>query len=255
MKTYKLIKTYPGSPAIGTVVNTTNDRVCNYDGTVYYVADFSEFWQLQPEKEYRILSHYNEPYGNKVIFTFCEDGSCLSRTDSHSPSSTVKLSEGTFKIYSVKRLSDGEVFTIGDFCNGAPIDKIWFCDPGYIRFSASINGGYCLDLKSMEHQVFFSFTTEDGVVLRDKGDKVFGVLPKAQWQTNYYGGEGIPIERVLCSKTGELRATAWKWFSTKQAAEDYYGNSKPMFSWTDLFCAFGTLTGNEITALKKIKTK
>lgn len=98
--------------------------------------------------------------------------------------------------------------------------------------------------------MFFAFTTEDGVKLMSKSDRVFGVLPKAQWQTNYYGGEGIPIERVLCSKTGELRATSWKWFSTKEAAIDYYKNNKPLFSWNDLFIT-GTLSGRDIVKLNK----
>lgn len=150
MKTYRLIKKYPSSPPLDTFVAIVDEWI-NYKGLKHRPEDYPEYWELQVEKEYEILSYYNEPYNNKVIFTFDSRGVCLSRTDCHSPSSTVGLREGNFKIYSVKRLSDGEVFTVGDFCNGSVIDKIWFCDPGYIRFNSSINGGYCLDLKSMEH--------------------------------------------------------------------------------------------------------
>lgn len=242
MKTYKLIKTYPGSPELGTIMNiaTFIDQV-SLRGYQFYIADYPNYWELQEDKDHEILSYYTNIYSEKVIFTFNEFGDCLSRTDRISHKGTTNLNKGNFLVYSVKRLSDGEVFTIGDFCNGAPIEKIWFCDTGHIRFSASENEGYCLDLKSMEHQVFFSFTTEDGVVLRDKGDRVFGVLPKANWQTNYYGGDGICIERVLSSKTGELRATSWKWFSTKIAAENYLHFNKPTFSWGDLFRVFPSM--------------
>lgn len=255
MKTYKLIKTYPGSPNLGAIVNLADFITkVDFDHHQFYIDEYPLYWELQEDKDHEILSYYNTPYSNMVIFKFNEFGECLSRSDCHSPAGTVNLSKGNFLVHSVKRLSDGEIFTIGDFCNGAPIEEIWFCDTGHLRFSASENGGYCQNLKSMEHQVFFSFTTNDGVVLHDKGDRVFGVLPKGSWQTNYYGGDGICIDRVLSSKTGELRTTAWKWFSTKIAAENYIHLNKPTFSWGDIFRVFPSMCIGYSTQYLKFKS-
>lgn len=64
-----------------------------------------------------------------------------------------------------------------------------------------------------------------------EGDKVFGVLPKAQWDTNYYGGDGIPVEVLFRYKEGEiLKTTSWKYFKNKVDAEKYITDNKPTFS-------------------------
>lgn len=73
------------------------------------------------------------------------------------------------------------------------------------------------------------FITEDGIVLYNEDDKVFGVLPKANWQVNYYNGNGIPLS-VLLPKT----ITAWKFFSTKKTAEEYIHYNKPLYSRKDV---------------------
>jgi hypothetical protein len=74
MKKYKLIKQYPGSVVLGTIAQP-NDLI-QHD----FFEKYSEFWQEVIEKDYEIL---------------------ISRVVPQ-------------EILSVKRLSDGEVFTIGD---------------------------------------------------------------------------------------------------------------------------------------------
>ena len=79
--TYELVKTYPGSPAIGTKVTVPTDAEFAFDGKLEKFKDWEEFWQ-PVQKNYEILSYTKE------------DGDCTIR--------------------SIKRRSDGAVFTVGD---------------------------------------------------------------------------------------------------------------------------------------------
>lgn len=69
------------------------------------------------------------------------------------------------------------------------------------------------------------FITEDGVRLYDLTERVFGVCPKGSWETNYYSGDGIPLE-ILDFSLNKV----WKYFSTKGAAEQWIRENKPRFS-------------------------
>jgi len=93
MKKFKLIKKYPGSPNLGTTCEERNNKssFCYYfEGeknigiTKDQVENQPEYWEEVIEKDYEILK-------------------------------TCPI-EG--RIYSVKRLSDGEVFTVGDKITG-----------------------------------------------------------------------------------------------------------------------------------------
>jgi len=96
MKKYKLIKTYPGSPLLGKVlkpkIEKDNEDTNNFfwEGSWFNPNDFPEFWEEVFEKDYEILSQVTK----------------------YNPLDDYKVT-GT-KIYSIKRLSDGEVFTLGD---------------------------------------------------------------------------------------------------------------------------------------------
>jgi hypothetical protein len=69
------------------------------------------------------------------------------------------------------------------------------------------------------------FITEDGKSLYDLTERVFGVCPKGSWETNYYSGEGIPLEIMDFTVY-----SPWKYFSTKEAAEKWIKENKPKFS-------------------------
>ena len=75
---YKLIRTYPGSLKLNTIIEIHPEQE-----TGYYSENI-QFWQEVIEKDYEILATVG-------------DNDSLKQT-----------------IYSVKRLSDGEIFTIGD---------------------------------------------------------------------------------------------------------------------------------------------
>jgi hypothetical protein len=92
MKKYKLIRKYPGSQPFGTIVEIDNTQE-----TGYY-SENTEFWKEIVEKDYEILSQTSVRVCN--------------------PKDNYKVVRNTTPvIHSVKRLSDGEVFTVGDLIN------------------------------------------------------------------------------------------------------------------------------------------
>ena len=81
MKTYRLIKTYPGSPKLGTILIHEELQYCNW----------SEYYQEVVKKDYEILEIKGK-YG--AISSYIEelDNDLKDKT-----------------IFKIKRLSDGEI--------------------------------------------------------------------------------------------------------------------------------------------------
>jgi hypothetical protein len=147
MKSYKLIKTYPGSPKVGTVlapkVDKENPSTNNYywEGQRFNPNDFCEFWEEIFEKDYEIVAM---EIAEGTILEF-KDGLCVKRSDEHSVGGTADLitilKEQYHKdsIHSVKRLSDGEVFTVGDCFDAGlgsrTIESIWLDSEGVLGFN------------------------------------------------------------------------------------------------------------------------
>jgi hypothetical protein len=110
-KKYKLIKLLPfeNSPRIGYISKphiTQNDNTHYCNGMWFKPENYPEFWEEVIEKDYEILSYYE----NKNIFTIEDNSEILERLD--------------FKINSIRRLSDGEIFTIGDKVDHLPTTNL-----------------------------------------------------------------------------------------------------------------------------------
>lgn len=167
MRKFKLIKEYPGSPKLGYIFEM-------YKG---YKGDYHEqpeFWEEIIEKSYEILSIIS-PTG--VVYkkdSQIKDAFCYE--DGKAPFFYIKMLE--FKIQSVKRLSDGEIFTVGDsveyedekyHIGEIKIDnnkiKIKFATGFYVWLE--MNDGNLYQLKKCKKPLF---TTEDGVEIFE-GDK------------------------------------------------------------------------------------
>ena len=113
---YILKKEYPGSPKLGnTIDNLENDWIENYP----------EFWELVVEKDYEILSlvaserNPQHKKGSKFL---------------HNKDYGFKNMHPTefWDIYSVKRISDNKIFTIGDFYEDLIIEKMFMSVAGDI---------------------------------------------------------------------------------------------------------------------------
>jgi len=214
MNKYKLIKEYPGSLRLGTKILSDDTQ---------FVTNFPEYWEEVVEKEYEILSIIFE--SSNRIDTLRENGLYAISTGSNKQE-TGKYSIDCYylgwEIHSVKRLSDGEVFTIGDEI----IDEdLGVCS---IRGFKIINNkmhiiyldyDYPLE-KTIKHKQKL-FTTEDGVDIYE-GNKYWCINIK---DFNYWAS--------ICKSKTQLHKD-YRAFSTEKAAENYIKCHKPVLSYNDV---------------------
>lgn len=140
-------------------------------------------------------------------------------------------------LYNVKRLSDNQEFTIGDKVLNSRNELktiLGFVDTCNIQVELGTGNfvDYIDNLCNIQHYKEPILTTEDGYECT-LDDRVFGVLPKANWQTDFDDGNGIPIQRLIRSEG--FPNTAWLYFKTKENAEKYIYENKPEFSRKDLY--------------------
>lgn len=213
-KVYKLKQEYPGSPKEGTVVV---EKENGYEGLGItfphkkFVEDYPNNWELQVEKpKFRILSIINScgdiKEGKKVIYEW------------------IYQMYPNYIINSVERLSDGEIFKIGDtikhyFVGEFTIknfkiieeDLVIFHELGLVRF---LKG----DLTTIFKVKTKLFTTEDGVDVFE-GDSFAhtsgATEPKVKIATKKHLNYSLPMDKL---------------FSTKEKAEEYIKMNKPEFS-------------------------
>ena len=158
---YKLIKEYPGSPKLGTILTHKELQYCNWN----------EYYQEVVEKDYEILSME------------CNKSSLLHFNNVES--SINFMLKNDYSIHSVKRLSDSEIFAIGDIvkcedCKGKITSlEIYDNDIYLTGIDNETPFGFtlckALDCFEIPQKVKKPlFTTEDGVGIFE-GDISFGV--------------------------------------------------------------------------------
>jgi hypothetical protein len=131
------------------------------------------------------------------------------------------------KIKSIKRLSDGEVFTAGDKVNSTLYDtKVNRKITGFeirkeeLLIQFEVVEKYVLRLDQITKPKTPLFTTEDGVDVFE--DNEFTIVQKHTFDTIHKAKyiPGYPDE--------------WMYFSTKEAAEKYISENKPKYSEKDI---------------------
>ena len=200
MKKYKLIKKYPGSPEVGEIVQgngregwyTKGPGCRTYDWT--QIVNYPKFWEEVIEKDYEILTERVVPQ----------------------------------EILSVKRLSDGEVFTVGDkvkvyeYGSAKTITEIAINDT-----KSLVKEGIWLRYDSgsshMAHAIKVSpiFLTHDGKDIFD-GDKVWYVN-KRDFYKSYF----------IASKNQSFFSDTMAYFLTREDAEDYIEKKEVLFTTED----------------------
>lgn len=280
MKKYKLIKEYPGSVKVGTIVEWSHLFKCfvnssdktiklkplpvDYNEVEWSVSLFEtykEFWEEVVEKDYEILSIF---YNNNLF-------DIIKYSDFNSQKQYWSKVTGTWihetihgrKINSIKRLSDEEVFTVGDKIIGTmSIDENLKFGPGYtfIKSFRFINNMLYADIstgvlnidksfsnikKYIEKQPLFK--TEDGVDIFE-GDTIYVPQTASKWEISSYRVYSIS------------KYTKAKVFSTKEKAEEWVIMNKPCLSLRevlDLYNSDGYISSiykdNEL--IKKVKQK
>lgn len=247
---YKLKIKYPGLPVNWTVGMVVKFGHSSGNKPYYFPEDESiftclgltkdsvenspEFWEKVVEKTYEVLQYRCNALNENIIATLKEDG--LYHFDGssmiYSPAKTI--TNINYKIHSVKRLSDGEIFTIGDKikdCNSQnTITEFEIKDEnGYRWKSIGVkyeSGG--IDLTFVEKTKQPLFTTEDGVDIFE-GNDIWWVAVNLDTELGAF--DKLFSYKKFNWKTGNpSQSKNYKWFSTKEKAQEYIIMNKPCLS-------------------------
>jgi len=231
LKKYRLIKTYPGSPKLSTeIIETQINSLCPVNEcyinrkTFMLIGDdsfeiknpenYPEFWEKVVEKDYEILCIKHK------------ESKCFYRN-------SIDLRNLNFyDIHSVKRLSDGKVFNIGENAttalnNYGPITAFEInCNRMYIRTNGSSKGTFSCNIKDLK--VFKKlFTTEDGVDIFE-GDLYHAVTKKNnKMLINLNAEKEAPNFPPIWSMKDFIC------FSYRKKAQEYIDNHEILFSTAD----------------------
>lgn len=237
-KKYKLIKEYPNSPKLGSIIVDTNpnngatdcwfsDNWGKPGSTAFFIPRSTnpekhpEFWEEIVEKEWEIIDYKAIPGSSSRYVGLIVD-----------PSNAINTSDVQWGINSVKRLSDGELFTVGDavefYDRKTNIKAIYYNKHGQLLFrfygiSTPLTGvsSSQIHLKKIKQPLF---KTEDGVdVFEDseifcckKADKMFPLKIKGSiWLNNK-----------------DLR-DKFKYFSTLDACKSYINKNTVILKTDD----------------------
>lgn len=259
MRKFKLIKKYPGSPKLGTVltpkVDKGNGNTNNFywEGSWFNPNEFTEYWEEVIEPTFQIMSftatnvwkgktanllsngHYSINPNDNCGWTLremLEVGNCVKN--------------GEVQIHSVKRLSDGEIFTIGDRaktitskgshnirqfiirqrCNGTDANGYYIydgIDAMWVNWEENCGGNWLDSTEKVKQPIL---TTEDGV-------PVYSYNSVQHWVIDgtYEYALG------LCKSNVDLvrdSPETYKLFSTEAAAREYVKMNIPCLSLADI---------------------
>jgi hypothetical protein len=235
MKSYKLIKQYPGSPEIGTRIlpkadfNNANTNNYCWGNDWFNPKDFCEFWEEVVEKDYEILS---QTPSIKVCDTI---DSCYV------------IRSTTPEILSVKRLSDREVFTVGDSFDagiGTRTIRSFEIDSDRILVikheHGCITSGFEGSFKEAKKKSRAIFLTHDGKDIF-RGDTVWYVNKKSLYCSYFVSVVGLKFHSDINAH-----------FLTKELAEDYILRNTPAISINE-FWEILSMSGSNKTKIRVLE--
>jgi hypothetical protein len=239
---YKLIKTFPGSAPLGTIVDTNNVFL----GIIYNYTNYPEFWEKVVEKDYEILEFTSKYSGCIAIKN--QKGTYDSDNFFNMDEFRL-LSDNRSIITKVKRLSDGEIFSIGDYVKvklTKTQDTIKEFNVLSNHLCVSLNPGFDIsyynkkgcNITVIEKIKPPLFTTEEGVDIAE-GNRYYSVLENYQIIPNICNKHGISLNRKEV-----------KYFFYKEEAEHYIIMNKPCISIKELDLL--SIKSWNITELKKL---
>lgn len=198
-------------------VKTTDDIFESLGKAIAEGFDERESVKVE-ELDYEILSFRPTENNPAATITYIRSIKDVSSLKWH-------LESDFWEINSVKRKSDGEVFTIGDKAPflGDYADLIGFKTDNNKCSAIFTQGSYTFP-ELLSNMVFKNkplFTTEDGVEI--KVNDAF-----------YYIGDGDNVCKSKCLFKGDGDFGKPKTFSSKEKAEEYILFNKPMLSLNDI---------------------
>lgn len=240
MVKYRLIKKYPGSPELGTIAEKAGDIKYTYpDGRESFTSSSAEclfeklienqpeFWEKIVEKDYEILSVISNNFPKDIFYRNEQNFDEYIREDNFQYVYTLgyilENLNKHIRIHSIKRKSDGEIFTVGDNLENGCINK-FFLEHNNITFTTVLDstkrGLY--QAKKIKKPLF---TTEDGVDIFDPRQKVFSVS-----ECDFILQDHQDYSWII-TRDSERK---YHHFSTKEAAEEYILMNKPCLSIADI---------------------
>ncbi len=194
----------------------------------------SRDWEQVIEKDYEILE---VKIADGTIITY-ENGICTKRTDKCSVDQTLSLEQilrtNHIKyIHSVKRLSDGEIFTVGDCFDvglgSRVLESIWLDNDGVLglnhekgRITNTKGTGVFSKAKKISPTLF---VTEDGVSITKDSKSYCHV----DLRTYAISESNNPIPGI----SGNMIGKGFVYFSTKEAAQKYIDSKKVLIRTQD----------------------
>jgi hypothetical protein len=204
------------------------------------VEPSSEFWEEVVEKDYEILS-FRASTGLLRIKDY--DGLFQANGDVRRDNTTEQsLLKGGWDIYSVKRLNDGEIFTIGDKIKDGniitKIDRFFIKNDNLLFTTEDTNcGNYLINLIKYKQPLF---TTQDNVDLKF-GDKFYVV------DTQYF--------KIFEAEAG-ITFKSEKWiknsYADKKLAEEWIVMNKPVLSLNNLLSVWGAMENKDFYAISPL---
>lgn len=203
----------------------------------FYLCYNGEYAELVKELDYEILSfvvNNNRTNTKGNIYTKKENGNfeVVLTPNSNQPIGDYSIDQfldsDCYNIHSVKRLSDGEVFTVGDKVT----HKNGVCKGNIKSFYTTSKNEIALHIENanifLENWVKLKqplFTTEDGVDIFEDTNFIWIAINNENysWKIN-----------EVNSSTKFYFGNVHKLFSTKEAAEEYIIMNKPCLAINDL---------------------
>lgn len=214
MEKYKLIKEYPNSPELGTIIET---RLIQHNKSrkLIDITEYPDNWELQ--KEYEILTLYFQGVIGDICYLDKVDNLYKYTGTQTGSNLEVCLSSG-WKINTVERISDGEIFFVGEvidteFNSKLTINGFRVLQNGLMGVSHTVGRTF---LKNIKKKVKL-FTSTDGVDIY-KGDNY--------WETDSENFIKINNPNIVIGKN--------RVFSTKKLAIEDVVNNEKIFSMNDL---------------------
>jgi len=215
MKKYRLIKEYPGSPDIGYI--TSNENL------IRLYREYPEHWEEVIESDYEVLEiSWKDKMGIHVY-------------DMNMGASLSDRLYAEYKIHSVRRLSDGEVFTIGD--------KVQVNNKGLTKEIKEIH-----IYQTVHFSLWFThtncFTTNPGP---DEIYKVKKPLFTTEAGEKIYEGDDVYVtwdgEKLHKTKANKCHAGTganklWGCFKSKEKAESFLMGVSKVVSLNEIMNAY-----------------
>lgn len=235
-KKYKLLKEYPALPNN----YKKGDIVTKVSGQPFYnkskeslkripkdhVEGFPEYWK-RVDNTFEIVEMKFTPRdeiykveGNKVI-----------APNKHLPKVDLLRLYNQWEIYSIKRMGDGEIFTIGDTVNdtqspfSGKIKTFAWKGEHKVTYRLSGSHGFHVNLQNAEHLYYIE--TEDGEV-KYEGDRCYFV--------KIIGDKYIKGTKM--NLNSEEDYSNYKFFAHKESRDDYYEGNINKYSMDEIRSAF-----------------